>query len=120
MSGTMQLNLAEQLRKERFTIKEDLLTWLNAERTRISNNSKTDKKHSAAFYYAYSNLLDLFYKKIEKAVLFERLEDYWFYSFGISYAGASLSIVHASKCWIGDSGTVVITSDQEFNLINVR
>lgn len=112
--------LAEQLRQERFTTKEDLLSWLTKEKERISDQSKTDKNHSAAFYYAYANLIQKFYEAIEKAVLFQKLEDYWFYSLGISYSGANLSLVHVSKCWKNDSGTITLTSDQEFTILNVR
>lgn len=120
MSEILQKDIAEQLRQERFTTKNDLLAWIKNEEGRINDNSKTDKKHSSAFYYAYSKILQNFYAAIEKAVLFDRLEDYWYYSLGISYAGASLSLVHVSKCWVGDAGTVVVTSDQEYTLITIR
>lgn len=120
MNDIHEKSLADQLREERFTTKEDILTWLKLEESRITSKSQTDKKHSAAFYYAYIKLMNQFYKKIEETVLFERLEDFWYYSIGIDSSGASLSLVYTPKCWRNDKGTITVTVGQELSLLRVR
>ena len=89
--------LREQLRHERFTSKEDLLVWILETRNRILKKAETDNLHSAAFYHAYENLLIKFEQKIKKTVLFEYLEDCWYYAMSITYSGAQLSLCHANK-----------------------
>lgn len=111
--------LREQLRNERFTTKEDLLMWISEAMNRIAKKAETDNQHSAAFYHIYENLLRKFEKKIEKTVLFEHLEDCWFYSLCITYSGAQLSLCHAEKGEIGKNGNVVITQDQDFILVTI-
>lgn len=108
-----------QLRKERFTKKEHILEWISDAITQIEKKSMVDKKHSSAFYHAYRDLLERFSEAVSKAVLFERLEDRWFYELSISHRGANLMLVHAKECWIGNEGTVQVTTNQAYTLINV-
>ena len=112
--------VAEQLRNERFTTKEDLLEWISLTRQSQKTKPETDTKHSAAFYHIYDQLLERFYKKIQSTVLFERLEDFWYYTICIYDEGARLDLEHACKAWVGDKGHVVVNSDQTFPLIIVR
>ena len=113
------ISLADQLREERFTTKQDLLEWLDKEMLRVSDQSKSDKKHSAAFYYAYSKLLNRFHKKIENTVLFNRLEDFWYYSMSVSSSGAVLSLEYAPKCELNKKGTVTVIGGQSLPIIHV-
>ena len=53
----------DQLRDIWLTTKEDVLIWLKGEMERVTDQSRMDKKHSAAFYYAYTKLLTRFYKE---------------------------------------------------------
>lgn len=112
--------IIKQLREERFTEKQQILSWIVDAKVRIAKKAETDKRHSAAFYHAYMGLLDRFSKAVQQAVLFERLEDKWFYELSISYRGASLMLIHASDCWIGDCGGVTVTTDQAYTLVNVK
>lgn len=111
--------LRKQLRKERFTSKNDLLTWLTDAKIRIAKKSETDKLHSAAFYHAYENLLNKFEREIADTILFTYLEDCWYYELSISYSGAQLSLYHAKQGQIGEKGNIVVTTDQYFRLITV-
>lgn len=111
--------LREQLRHERFTSKEELLVWILETKNRILKKAETDKLHSAAFYHVYENLLNKFEEKIKKTVLFEHLEDCWYYAMSITYSGAQLSLCHANKGKIGEEGQVVVTEDQHFRLVTV-
>lgn len=120
MKSNEKTNLADRLRDEMFTTKEDLLSWLEKERARIDEKARTDKRHSAAFYYAYTKMIDIFYKKIQETVLFNHLEDYWYYSIGISSSSADLSLVYTPKCWLDDSGKLQIQYGQSLLLLYVK
>ena len=111
----------DQLRDEWLTTKEDVLTWLRGEMERVTDQSRTDKKHSAAFYYAYTELLERFYKRIEKTVLFNRLEDFWHYTIGVSSAGAILSLCYLNNYKVDEnSGTITLYgSGQELPIISI-
>ena len=99
----------DQLRDTWLTTKEDVLTWLSEEMERVADQSRTDKKHSAAFYYAYTKLLTRFYMIIENTVLFNRLEDFWHYTIGVSSAGAVLSLCYLDNYMVDEnSGTLTL------------
>lgn len=110
---------AELLRQDRFTTKEDLLAWISNEKKRISDKAVTDRKHSSAFYYAYTKMLDRFYKKVDGTVLFKRLEDFWYYSIDVSSYGACLALEYTQKCWLDDSGHLVCQTGQTLRLLFV-
>ena len=114
--------IPEQLREHWLTTKEDILTWLAGEMQRVTDQSKIDKKHSAAFYYAYTKLLTRFYKKIEETVLFKQLEDFWHYTIGVSSAGAVLSLCYLPDYKV-DKEKETITlygAGQQLPIIQVR
>lgn len=110
--------IADNLREECFTTKEDLLEWLDAARERIKTKSETDIKHSAAFYHVYDNMLQKFISAIANTVLFERLEDFWHYSISLSDAGATLYLEHYTYQYYGEALNYL--SDQSFTLLHIR
>ena len=112
----------DQLRDAWLTTKEDVLTWLSEEMERVTDQSRMDKKHSAAFYYAYTKLLTRFYKKIEDTVLFNRLEDFWHYTIGVSSAGAVLSLCYLDNYKVDEnSGTLTLYGPgQEIPIISIQ
>lgn len=87
--------LAEYLRRNYPSTKEEILKAMQQAKERTDEDAKTDKRHSAAYYHILRKLITEFTEQIEKAVLFERLEDCWFYDIYINYAGARLSLEHA-------------------------
>ena len=112
----------DQLRDIWLTTKEDVLIWLKGEMERVTDQSRMDKKHSAAFYYAYTKLLTRFYKKIEDTVLFNRLEDFWHYTIGVSSAGAVLSLCYLDNYKVDEnSGTLTLYGPgQEIPIISIQ
>ena len=119
MDNEKNMSIADQLREERFTTKQDLLDWIDSEMLRVADQSKTDKKHSAAFYYAYTKLLKRFRKKIDETVLFNRLEDFWYYSLSVSSSGAVLSLEYSPKCKRNENGNLVVVGGQTLPIIHV-
>ena len=114
--------IPEQLREYWLTTKEDVLAWLAGEMQRVTDQSKTDKKHSAAFYYAYTKLLTRFYKKIEETVLFKQLEDFWHYTIGVSSAGAVLSLCYLPNYKVDEEKRTITLygAGQQLPIIQVR
>ena len=110
---------AAKIREERFTTKEDLLSWVCRTRAQLKRRAETDKKHSAAFYHAYDKMLLKFEHRIKETVLFQHLEDYWYYSVCVYEDGAQLELEHANSAKINVDGTVTVTVDQRFVLIHV-
>ena len=111
--------IAEMIRELRFTKKDQLLAWLDEEKVRIEEKSKTDKQLSAAYYYAYLNLLKKLRQKIYGTVLFNDLEDFWFYSMSITSSGACLDINWAYDCEIHGDKKLSVKSGQTLTLLSV-
>lgn len=111
--------IAEMIREQRFTKKDQLIKWLDEEKVRIEEKSKTDKQLSAAYYYAYLSLLQKLRQKINGTVLFENLEDYWYYSMSITSSGASLDINWAYGCEIHGDKKLVVKTGQTLTLLHV-
>mgnify|MGYP001852987356 FL=1 len=103
----MEISMADVFRKERFTAKEDILEWIKEARKRIIRKSEIDKKHSAAYYHIYQKMLEEFYDRIKQTKLFNRLEDFWYYTISFSDTGAKLFLCYADKCEFDDKGHVI-------------
>lgn len=115
-------SVQEQLRESWLTTKEDVLSWLSGEIERVNDKSKKDKKHSAAFYYAYTKLLIEFHEKISGTILFKHLEDFWHYTIGVSSAGAVLSLCYLPNYSIDEEKRTITLygAGQELPIITVR
>ena len=103
----MDISMADEFRKERFTSKEDILEWIKEARKRIIRKSEKDKKHSAAYYHIYQKMLEEFYVRIKQTKLFNHLEDFWYYMISFSDTGAKLFLCYADKCEFDDKGRVI-------------
>lgn len=90
-----QQELADYIKRTNSTTKEDILNSMAEAKKRISIKSETDKKHSAAYYHILEKLICDFTKEIEQTVLFEKLEECWFYRLYVTYSGIKLSLEHA-------------------------
>ena len=76
------------------TNKEALLSELKYRKRELENQSKSDTKHSSAYYHILLTLLDHFTEVVKKTVFFEKLEPFWSYSYEISSDGIVLSLSH--------------------------
>jgi excisionase family DNA binding protein len=82
-----------------------------------------DEEHSSAFYTKYLNLMKRFKIAVEKMVLFEQLEDWWYYTWQIDEFGASLLLEHISDVDFADPDdeeeSTCFMDDQEFVLLRL-
>ena len=110
--------LAEYLGNTKLMSKNAILKALQEAQERISRKAESDKHHSAAYYHALEKLIRQFTDEVKKTVLFEKLEDCWFYDLYITYSGIRLFLEHAvaynQRC--GDHPNYGI--DQRFVLIS--
>ena len=66
-------------------------------------------------------LLDLFYARVEKTILPKQLEDWWFYSYDVSYRGIHLYLNHYKAVYLNEEKTEsgFEELDQVFKLLEI-
>lgn len=80
------------------------------------------KECSSTFKNVYLDLLMEFYNEVKQTPLFEELEPYWFYSFKIDEAGATLSLCHANNLGVDIEDEYIdsISIDACFELVTKK
>ena len=111
------IEVADRLRQERLTTKEELLMWVMNEKIHYKDGGEIGGSHSAVFYRAYSDILDRLYKRIEDITLFRRLEDFWYYSIRITSYGAVVSLEYAPDSWLDETGVLCGLSVQTIQIL---
>lgn len=107
-----------ELFKERYMItKKDIEERIKKEISDIIEKAKVDAWHSAAYYHVLQELVDRFNLKLEKTILFEKLEDGWKYDYDISDSGMYLYLHHCNIVDIEEKGELWCEVDQEFTLL---
>lgn len=111
--------LAELLRQERLTTKQDLLEWIEEAKQHMAEKAMKDKRHSSAYHHMYNKLIENLGAQIRGMRLFERLEDFWYYSIHLSSGGAILTLNYASECQPSSNGGVTIRDTEGHYLLAV-
>lgn len=103
------------------TTKTELLEYIESKTKSLLESLASSNRHTARYYSVMEELINSFQKKIRKTILPERLEDWWLYSFEISYRGAHLCLEHMGSAWINEEGTDSDsqTIDQIFPLVYI-
>lgn len=113
----------EHFKRETAQTKEDVLRSVRLQIFMTEKGSFQDKEHSAAFYAKYLDLMKRFKNAVEKTVLFEKLEDWWYYTWQIDESGASLILSHIDDVDFADpekeEESTFFISDQEFVLLRL-
>lgn len=100
--------------------KERLLFRVKEQRERMREQSKTDNKHSAAYYSVLDGLFGKLQEGVENLVLFDQLEDCWAYSFYINSEGASVYLDHFSYVTFDkDGNNTSILYNANFELLKI-
>lgn len=114
------MTLADKFRRMYATTKEEIVQDVKETFEKIIENSKTDNIHTAAYYHVYEKLVKEFLEKLERTILFERLEDFWKYEYSISYTGMNLLLQHCDYYGTDDdTGMLYFNEDQTFVLFEV-
>ena len=100
--------------------KERLLQRAKEQRERVQEQSKTDQKHSSAYYAVYDSLFEKLIAGIEGLVLFDNLEDCWAYTFYINSEGASVILEHISYATFTENGeNTSFLTNTEFEILKI-
>ncbi len=84
------------------TTKEDLLWDLERRTQDLLASLSNSNRHTARYYSVMEDLLKAFQVRIRKTILPNRLEDWWFYSYEISYHGIGLFLEHMSSAFLNE------------------
>lgn len=118
MELTMQ-ELIKVFETQHATTKTGILNKISNDHKAIIENSKRDIFHSSAFYHSVDELYMKMERKLEETILFSKLDEGWYYDYGLDYSGAFVSVIHANIYGIDDDGFVIYEVDQEFKLIEL-
>lgn len=114
-------DIARVFRDCSMTSKRDVLFDIDYKLRKIEEGSGLDTKHSAAFYIRLKDLLLRFKAEVEKAVLFDELDDYWAYDVDVDDTGITLILFHVYSVDIDeDENVTAVSCDQQYDLIKVN
>lgn len=77
--------------------KEDILKSIDKKICKYNESAKKDHKTSSAFYILLNSLLNTFKEKIDEAVLFDTLPEWWLYRYYLEYDKFTLSLEHVKS-----------------------
>ena len=101
------------------TTKEELLWDIDQRTKTLLDSLSGSNRHTARYYSVMEELLKCFRKRIANTILPRHLEDWWFYSYEISYHGIGLFLEHMGSAWLNEDQTDSDsqTIDQIFPLV---
>ena len=123
--GLDSCDIAEIIFHEEYIIsKKQLLESLGryVKKAKSKKGVSIFKECSSTFKNVYLDLLMEFYNEVKQTPLFEELEPYWFYSFKIDEAGATLSLCHANNLGVDIEDEYIdsISIDACFELVTKK
>lgn len=83
--------------KRHFRTKEDILKSIDKKIDKYEKTAKEDRKTPAAFYSMLDTLIHVFKERIEQAVLFDELPDWWVYDYDLEYDRFVLRMEHVRE-----------------------
>ena len=95
--------ILEAIKENECTTKEAALKRLEKKIVHYVREAKENSMHPEQYYALMLIHLELFYKKIQNAVLFEKLPNYWIYDFSYAYDCFSLNLEHINEYKVTDN-----------------
>ena len=87
----------EYIQNNECTTKQELLKIIRKKTKKYEEKFSADSEYSKTYYGLLIVLLEVFYKKVETAVLFETLPDYWAYYLDFSYDEFAVNMCHIAE-----------------------
>jgi len=115
-------NLPDCIRDRLITTKSELIWDIKDRSKALLDSLSKSNRHTARYYSVMEELLKAFLERVRKTVLPKQLEDWWFYSYEISYHGIILYLEHMSGAFLNEEKTESSseTIDQIFPLVVIR
>ena len=111
----------EVIRERECTTKAAALKRLKKKIDRYGEEADTNPKYPKTYYALMIVLLNMFYEKIDKAVLFEELPDYWTYGFTFEYDEFSLNLEHIKEYKLDEDNEYRSSRyDAVYKLVTIR
>lgn len=111
----------EVIKKNECTTKAAALKRLSKKIDIYSKEADENTRYPKTYYALMIILLNHFYKKIENAILFEELQDYWIYSYTYEYDEFSLNLEHIKEYKLDDNNEYRSSIlDAVYKLITVK
>ncbi len=100
--------------------KEQLISEMEFHRDQVKRDGENDREHTAAYYLVLIKLFDGLIEKTEKTKLFDKLEDWWAYSYSISSDGGKVELQYYKWVQYDNEGEIISGHvDQSFVVINM-
>ena len=100
--------------------KDQLISEMVFQRNQVRRDAEKDRGHSAAYYAVFDKIFGSLIDKTKRAVLFNKLEDWWSYTYSISSEGGTVELVHSSCVSFNDKGHITSgIEDQSFVVVSV-
>lgn len=102
------------------TTKADLVAEIKLRKQEILQSLLTNDRHTLRYYNVLSRILDEFIGQVEDTVLPHALEEWWAYSFEITFHGAAVTLHHLNSVLLDtkDHRLLNYSIDQSFVLIH--
>ena len=92
----------ECLKKYECTTKDAALKKLKKKIDRYVKDAETELQFPKSYYALVAFLLSALYKKINAAIIFDELPDYWIYDFDYEYDEFCMNLIHVKKYDVDD------------------
>lgn len=114
--------MPELLAKDIIRTKDELNATILYESKKLLESIRKSNHYTVRFMLVMESLLDRFQRQVDEAILPERLEDWWGYTYEITYKGAMLCLEHISEVCIDEDGESIASymSNAVYPLIFIR
>ena len=100
--------------------KEQLISEMEFHRNQLKREAENDREHTAAYYLVLIELFESLIEKTRHTKLFDKLEDWWAYSYSISSEGGIVELQYYIWVKYDTEGEMVNgIPDQSFTVINM-
>lgn len=100
--------------------KERLISEMEFHRDQLKRDAENDREHTAAYYLVLIKLFDSLIEKTKNTKLFDKLEDWWAYSYSISSDGCKVELEYYVWVQYNKEGDMISgLPDQSFEVVNV-
>lgn len=100
--------------------KDQLISEMEYDRGEIKRRAENDREHSAAYYAVLDHMYEQLIAKTQRTHLFNKLEEWWAYTYSISHEGAIVELQYTSWAQFNEKGDEIgALVSESFEVVNV-
>lgn len=120
LEGPTEEQKLEWFNENNIREKDQLISEMEYERSKVRREAESDREHSAAYYAVMDKLFDRLITKTKQTRLFNHLEDWWAYQFSISSDGGIVELQYTGYASFNEKGHQTgAVIDEFFEVIHV-